>query len=159
MPDSAPSLDWLDFFECFFREHTIPLARILSARDCRERWLQGQLYLFGQRQGRDIHIGSMEKKFDILCDEPPMVGEIKISGGTYAGKMKGWIEHDVHKLAMHVTDYPKYMILVVDNDADHTKLGKWLLTCDFPHHRYRQLDLCPGLIARLWELEDAELSR
>jgi len=156
MSHEAPSFDWLDLFECFFRDHTIPLARILSASDCREGWLQGEFFLFGQRQGLKILIGSMEKRFDILCDDPPMVGEIKISGGTYAGKMKGWIEHDVDKLATHVTKYPKYMILVVDNDAHRTTLGKWLLTCDFPHKRFREIKLCEGLLVRIWELEDAE---
>lgn len=146
-------MDWLDFFEEFFTQRAESIAVIADAAGCREGWLQGEFFLCGRQMM--LRTNATRRRFDLLCDDPPMIAEIKLCGGGYATKMKAFIENDVRKLRSDPSCRPKYMILVVDNRKPHTSLGRWLTTCSFPHTRERMCTLSEKLLVRIWEVASA----
>jgi len=147
----APT-DWLSFFEGFFTARAEQIEVILDAAGCREGWLQGEFFLAGREFGLSTNAG--KQKFDLRCEHPPMIAELKVCGGNYAPKMKGFIEGDVRKLRRASARFgERYMILVVNTRHTQTELGQWLMKCELARRRYRELRLSPRVTVRMWELE------
>jgi len=143
-------MDWLTYFKDFFSQHMAKLEVVLNAAGCREGWLQGEFFVDGQEL--QIKTNATPKKFDLLCSSPPMIAEIKICGGDYAPKMRGYIQEDAEKLACVSGSYERFLLLVVDNRHPDTELGRWLTTCDFEHVRKDELKLSDTVIIRLWQI-------
>jgi len=143
-------MDWFTYFKDFFSRHTDRLEALFDAAGCREGWLQGEFFIDGQEL--QIKTNATPKKFDLLCSNPPMIAEIKICGGNYASKMRGYIQEDADKLARASRNYERFLLLVVDNRHPDTELGCWLTTCDFEHVRKDELKLSDTLIIRLWQI-------
>jgi len=150
-------MDWIAYFDDFFSERAAKLAEMMKAAGCREGWVQGEMYL----HGRDLEIetNATRLKYDILCKSPPMIAEIKICGGDYAPKMKGWIEDDVQKLSHAPEDYERFMILIVDTRVADTTLGRWLRTCDFAALRKHERALSESVTVRIWQVKDGAQSQ
>lgn len=79
-------MNWIEYFNDFFAKLAGKISEILDAAGCRERWIQGELYL----ADRDLSIKTDAKRqrFDVFCESQPMIGEIKICGGDYSTKME-----------------------------------------------------------------------
>jgi len=143
-------MNWITYFEAFFRQRSERLHVILDAGGCREGWVQGEIFL----HARDLHLetNTTPSKYDLLCPNPPMIAEIKICGGDYSPKMQGYIQDDVRKLATAEGDYQRFMILIVDNSCPTTTLGRWLTTCDFSHAERQDVTLSERVVIRIWEI-------
>ncbi|MCX6996475.1 MAG: hypothetical protein NTV49_05195 [Kiritimatiellaeota bacterium] len=150
-------MNWITYFADFFRRRSEHVQAILDAAGCREGWIQGEMFL----HARDLHLktNATGSKFDLLCPEPPMIAEIKICGGDYAPKMRGFIQDDVHKLACAGDVGQRFMILIVDNRHPETSLGRWLTACDFPHAERQDVTLSESVVIRMWQItEEAQPS-
>ena len=142
-------MDWIAYFDQFFSPRAEELAVIIDAAGCREGWVQGEMFLHGRDLG--LRTNATRSRFDLLCPSPPMIAEIKICGGGYAQKMRGFIEGDVQKLSRAAGPYDRFMILIVDSRITDTPLGRWLTTCDFPHVRKHERCLSGLLAIRIWQ--------
>jgi hypothetical protein len=155
----SQELDWLAYFEQFFRERAEPLAQILDADGCREGWLQGEFFLHGRHNKTGLQTNAGPRKYDLRCDQPPMIpmiAEIKICGGSYSPKMRGLLEADVAKLRQDASASAKFMILVVDRRVTDTPLAEWLMRYAPAHARGRECPLSERVVVRMWELNSAQ---
>jgi len=143
-------MNWIAYFTDFFRQRSEYVHSILDADGCRERWVQGEMFLHAR--GLHLKTDATRSRFDLLCPEPPMIAEIKICGGEYAPKMQKLIQDDVRKLERAAGDWERFMILVVDNRNPHTSLGRWLTTCDFPDTQKHDIALSKSVIIRIWRI-------
>lgn len=75
------------------------LTEVLSARACREGWLQGQLFRWMRRahprSGFEVNKRRANVLFDISADDAPMVGELKVLGSGYQTKVVGGALRDL----------------------------------------------------------------
>ena len=145
-------MNWMTYFADFFRQRSADLQAILDAAGCREGWVQGEMFL----HARQLHLetNATGYKFDLHCPTPPMIAEIKICGGDYAPKMKGYIQDDVKKLADAQGVWQRFLILVVDKRHPDTSLGRWLTTCEFPHLQTQEVALSEWVVVRMWQITD-----
>lgn len=143
-------MDWIKFFVSFFKKKKYLINRILDAGGCRECWLQGEIYLHAKAKHKVLLTNASSHKFDLSSGKGRMVAEIKICGGDYQPKMRGLIKADVRKLK-NAQASKKYMILVVDIRKVKTKLGKWLMTCNFGDAPPSQIP-STNFVARIWKL-------
>jgi hypothetical protein len=151
---------WEQFFLDFFDYSAESIGVVVSARGCREGWLQGELYRAGRRRGLRVNeypLGGL-KKADLRCQEPPrMVAEIKVLGADYEGKMRYALDADVERLtAIDDTELERYMVLVIPNSEVRSSLGDYLTgVCYSPHCVEREY---PEFKLRLWRLDQKPVS-
>jgi hypothetical protein len=143
-------MNWTQQFRDFFTSRKEQLAEILDAGGCREGWLQGEIYLHFRKT--NLQTNATGKKYDLFCDAPPMVGEIKICGGDYQPKMKGLIISDIQKLRKSPAEYQRFMILVVDTRKLDTPLGRWLISPGFAQENAERLK-GNGFEVLIWEIK------
>jgi len=127
-------VDWFQWFLEFFDEVKDRFAVVLGAAGCGELWLQGELFLHGDRCD-DMslftnHPGVLKKGladlFAVARARSPMVGEIKIvsAEGTV---MDSAIDKDVQKLRNRcIQGSEAYMVLVIPESKKQTALGRRL---------------------------------
>jgi hypothetical protein len=109
-------VDWLpDFFSL----HADRIKRILPASGCRELWLQGEIYLYLSDDG--LLTNATQSKYDLYM-EGGFVMELKLLGGDYQRKVLSYLNRDFEKLQSHVGKEQKYVLLVLDNRCQSTRL-------------------------------------
>lgn len=109
-------VDWLPEF---FRLHADQIKRILPAGGCRELWLQGEIYLYLSDRG--LSTNATLNKYDLYLEDS-FVMELKLLGGDYQRKVLGYLGKDFEKLKKHVGKEQKYVLLVLDNRCQSTRL-------------------------------------
>ena len=121
---------WTEYFTAFFDQSEAARGVVLNASGCREGWIQGEFFRFGQ--GRRLRVNEYplggNKKADLFCDvSPRMIAEIKILGADYFGKMRHYLDSDVARLqAVPDETLERYMILVIPHSNVQSRLGEHL---------------------------------
>ncbi len=103
----------------FFSVNVDRIEKILPAGGCRELWLQGEIYLF--LGGDGLVTNSTEKKYD-LYKRNSFVMEVKLLGGNYQRKVLNSLAQDFEKVSLHEGNEQKYVLLVLDNRFQESKL-------------------------------------
>ncbi|WP_303292348.1 hypothetical protein [Marinobacter sp. SS5-14b] len=103
----------------FFSANVDRIEKILPAGGCRELWLQGEIYLF--LGGDGLVTNSTEKKYD-LYKRNSFVMEVKLLGGNYQRKVLNSLAQDFEKVSLHEGNEQKYVLLVLDNRFQESKL-------------------------------------
>ena len=109
----------IDWISGFFSMNADRVKRILPAGDCRELWLQGEIYLYLSDEG--LLTNATQRKYDLYM-ERGFVMELKLLGGNYQRKVLGYLSRDFEKLERHVGKEQKYVLLVLDNRCQSTTL-------------------------------------
>lgn len=103
----------------FFSIHAGRIEKILPAGGCRELWLQGEIFLF--LGGDGLVTNSTKRKYD-LYKENSFVMEVKLLGGNYQRKVLNSLGQDFEKLFKHAGNEQKYVLLVLDNTCQESRL-------------------------------------
>jgi len=92
------------------------------------------------------------QKADLWCDcDPPMLGEIKITGADYATKVRYWIEADVERLLTQKGyGMDCYFILVIPPSSSRGVLADYLSSCRFSEQMLER-DIASFKL-RIWRL-------
>jgi hypothetical protein len=146
---------WPEFFLSVFDTRANALAEVLSARGCREGWLQAEFFRAVRVRGVQVNAYPLGKgeTADLFSDfAPRMVAEIKIIGADHQSKMRDHLDKDVRRLrAIQDSSIERYMLLVIPASDVTTALGAYLATvrygercCERDYARFR---------VRLWTIE------
>jgi hypothetical protein len=151
--------DWLRFFAFSIKKLESRLKIVLNASGCREGWLQGELFLLGQKYKLCVysHGSGIGGFFDLSCgDGPDMLAEIKIIGALDPFKMRSRLQSDVDRVKAMNKVADRYMILITPDWDRLTTMSQYLDRCRFGQCNDMKLD---GFRLRIWQISNGIRNR